>query len=325
MTSASILPDDIVPVMHELVHAASLAPSSHNTQPWLFRLREDGIDLLADRTRALPVNDPNDRELTISCGCALFNLRVAAAAAGLRADVVLLPDAAEPDLLARVALATTAAPGAEAALHAAVGKRRTFRKRFSSTPVDVDVIRWLVEAAQREGATLIMLHAPEARASAAQLVAEGDALQWADPRWRRELAAWMHPRRRGDGLLVPGLVAPMVQAVVRSFDMGDGVAATDRELADESPLLAVLVTVADTPRDWLMAGQALQRLLLVGVAHGLQASYLNQPVQVEALRPRLQNLTGQTGHPQVLLRLGSAAAAPRATPRRPVADVLIDE
>ena len=34
------------------------------------------VELLADRTRALPVNDPQDRELTISCGCALFNLRV---------------------------------------------------------------------------------------------------------------------------------------------------------------------------------------------------------------------------------------------------------
>lgn len=55
------------------------APSSHNTQPWLFDCRDERIDLLADRTRALPANDPEDRELTISCGCALMTLRVAAA------------------------------------------------------------------------------------------------------------------------------------------------------------------------------------------------------------------------------------------------------
>jgi len=53
-----------------LLDAAILAPSSHNTQPWRFAVRERTIDLYADRTRALPVNDPDDRELTISrCGC----------------------------------------------------------------------------------------------------------------------------------------------------------------------------------------------------------------------------------------------------------------
>jgi hypothetical protein len=57
-----------------MIRLAVWAPSSHNTQPWVFRLVKSGIDVLADRTRALPVNDPSDRELTISCGCALMNL-----------------------------------------------------------------------------------------------------------------------------------------------------------------------------------------------------------------------------------------------------------
>jgi hypothetical protein len=71
------------PQLQALVQAATLAPSSHNTHPWLFWLEGTVIGLLADRTRALPVNDPEDRGLTISCGCALFNLRVAAADADL--------------------------------------------------------------------------------------------------------------------------------------------------------------------------------------------------------------------------------------------------
>ena len=43
------------------VNFAILAPSGHNTQPWLFKIREWSLDLLADRTRALPVVDPNNR------------------------------------------------------------------------------------------------------------------------------------------------------------------------------------------------------------------------------------------------------------------------
>jgi Nitroreductase family len=309
--------------LNALIHAAVKAPSSHNTQPWLFWLDGEVIDLLADRTRALPVNDPDDRELTVSCGCALFNLRVAAAAAGLQARVQIFPDATDGDLLARVTLDRAGTPFAEAPLHDAIAARRTYRERFSATPTDATALRSLADAAQAEGASLDILDSDGQRAAAAALVAEGDAVQWDNPSWRRELAAWMHPRRRGDGLALPALAIPLAQIVVRTFDMGHGVAAKDRQLADESPVLAVLSTAGDTPADWLAAGQALQRALLVGVQRGLQASYLNQPVQVASLRPRLQQLTGRPGCAHVLLRIGTPMKALPATPRRQLAEVMV--
>lgn len=309
--------------LESLIRAAALAPSSHNTQPWLFRLTDHHIDILADRTRALPVNDPHDRELTISCGCALFNLRVAAAAGGFATAVVVFPDAADEDCLARVRLTPAAGPGADAALEPALAERRTYRRRFAATAVDPQIGRALGDAALREGAEFTVLDSDDQRQRAAALVAEGDAAQWANPSWRRELAAWMHPRRQGDGLTVPALAVPVAQLVVRSFDMGHGVAAKDRQLADESPLLAVVSTAGDEPRDWLAAGQALQHLLLVGVRHGLQASYLNQPVHVAALRPALQQLTGRPGFAQLLLRMGVADEALPASPRRPLTDIIV--
>lgn len=312
-----------VPPLQALVQAATLAPSSHNTQPWLFRLEGQVIELLADRTRALPVNDPDDRELTISCGCALLNLRVAAAAAGLQAQVEPWPDAADTDLLARVRLAPGGADPAVAALQAAMAERRTYRECFAATAVDPMALRSLVDTVHSEAASLAVLDTADQRLGAAALVAEGDAMLWANPSWRRELAAWMHPRRRGDGLTLPALAIPVAQMVVRTFDMGHGVAAKDRQLADESPVLAVLTTVGDNPRDWLAAGQALQRLLLLGVQLGLQASYLNQPVQVATLRPKLQQLTGRPGYAQLLLRIGAPKATLPAAPRRPLADVLV--
>lgn len=308
--------------LEALVQAAALAPSSHNTQPWLFRINGDVVDVLADRTRALPVNDPHDRELTISCGCALFNLRVAAAAAQLDAVVDVFPDAADDDHLARVRLARTVVAPADADLHGALTERRTYRRKFSRTAIDSETAHRLIDAVTREGAVLSVLETDDHRQRAAALVAEGDTVQWTNPSWRRELAAWMHPRRRGDGLTLPTLAIPVAQLVVRTFDMGHGIAAKDRQLADESPLLAVLSTPGDEPRDWLVAGQALQRLLLVGVQEGLQASYLNQPVQVAALRPTLQTLTGRQGFAQLLLRMGVASNTLPAAPRRPVTDII---
>lgn len=305
-----------------LLASAILAPSSHNTQPWLFRSDNRHIDLLADRSRALPANDPQDRELTISCGCALFNLRVAAAAAGWRTEVAVAPDHHDGDLLARITLVSDAAPDPVGRLHPRIAARRTYRRRFTARPVDTFAILELSAAASIEGTKLTVLSEPEQRHRAAALVSEGDAWQWSDPSWRRELAAWMHPRQHGDGLVVPALATSAAQLVVRSFDMGHGVGAKDRELADASPLLTAILTPGDTLRDWLAAGQALQHALLVGLTHGLQASYLNQPVQVPDLRPRMQNLCGRGGMPQLLLRWGIPQTILPASPRRPLDAVM---
>lgn len=278
---------------------------------------------MADRTRALPENDPDDRELTISCGAALFNLRVAAASAGIESKVSILPKLDDEDLLAVVHLdGGRSISGQISELYSEIPRRRTYRKRFEAKPVPEAVLVELMAAAEQEDAWLEVLSEEGIRRQAAGLISKGDAIQWADRAWRQELAAWMHPRRQGDGLTVPGLVAPIAQAVVRTFDMGNGVGAKDSQLAEESPVLAVLGTRQDSQLDWLNAGQALERLLLSACGAGLQASYLNQPIQTPSLRPKLQHAIGSTGFPQILLRIGFPAEMLPAAPRRSLEAVI---
>ncbi|MDR7556051.1 MAG: hypothetical protein QN157_10625 [Armatimonadota bacterium] len=218
---------------------------------------------------------------------------------------------------------TPGAPAEEASLVSFIEQRRTYRKRTLPRNVEAAALNLLIDAAEREGAWLRPLATDSARHRAADLVAEGDAVQWANPSWRHELAVWMHPRRRGDGLTVPALAAPLARVVVRTFDMDGGVGAKDRDLAEASPLLAVLGTHGDQPRDWLLAGQALERVLLVACQNGPQASYLNQPIQVASLRSKLQVLVG-AGFPQILLRLGYPAEEIPAAPRPAVEDVIAE-
>ena len=216
-----------------------------------------------------------------------------------------MPDPGDEDLLATVSFSPVSGEeGRQTELFRAIARRRTYRKRFESKQVPSEVLGILEESAETEGAWFQVLESEHARHQVAELVAEGDAAQWSNPSWRRELAAWMHPRRKGDGLTVPGMVAPVAQLVVRTFDMGNGVGAKDRQLADESPVIAALGTAGDGVEDWLKAGQALERVLLRSLGQGLQASYLNQPIQVAVLRPKLQHLLGRSGFPQILLRLG---------------------
>ena len=171
--------------------------------------------------------------------------------------------------------------------------------------------RLLEHEAAREGAWLHVVRDAEREAVAA-LIADGDRRQMADKGFRRELAAWVHPntspaRRgmRGSGFGFGDLMSLAAPIVIRTFDLGRRQAAKDHELAEHSPLLAVLGTDGDSKREWLQAGQAMERVLLQACAHGLTSSFLNQPVEVVALRPRLADAIGRgDGAPQLLMRFG---------------------
>lgn len=311
-----------------LLNYAVLAPSSHNAQPWLFRLSGDEVALLADRTRALPVADPEDRELIMSCGAALLNLRVAIRHFGFSGDVRAFSDLRDPDLLAYVRMGDRGTSSdSDSDLFRCIPRRRTFRFPFEDRPVETGVATRLSDVAADEGCTLSLFEDPDSKNALADLIAEGDRIQGGDRSFRRELASWIHPNRSHSRDGIPGygiglgdlksLTGPFV---VRTFDQGRGRAAHDRELAEGSPLLAVLSTSADNPASWLEAGQALQRVLLTACAHGLYASFLNQPIECPTLRPRVAEIVGN-GVPQVILRLGPGRTV-RCSPRRSVMDVL---
>lgn len=305
-----------------LIASAILAPSSHNTQPWRFKVREGGIDLFADRSRTMQQNDADGRELTISCGCALYNLRVAAAWMGLQTHVQVMEAWRDDDLLAHITFSHAAMRSPEADLCAAIYTRHTNRKHFDSTPLSPQLVRKLQTAATEEHSTLEVLASNQQRLAVAALIAEGDTEQWANPEWRRELANWMKPSRDGDGLKIGTLTAPLVQLTVRSVNMGGRIADQDREIMHEAPLLTVLTTRRDGPSNWLHAGQALERMLLTAQLEGVQASFLNQPIQVAKLRPHLRDITGGVGQPQMLIRWGVPLEQVPASPRRPLASVL---
>ncbi|MGW7363450.1 Acg family FMN-binding oxidoreductase [Streptomyces sp. NPDC054841] len=318
-------------LVRSLVDRAVRAPSSHNSQPWIFRQAGDVIELYADRSRALPVNDPDDRELFISCGAALLNLRLAAHHHRLAPVVALLPDTADANLCARVGLsplphrtdADADADADESLLYEAIDRRRTCRKPFADRPLPTQVLPRLLQAAEQEGAGLSIV-APDRRGDLAALIEQGDVRQFADRAWRRELAFWMRPRRHGDGLTVPAVAAPLIRTGIRSADLGARVGRRDAALLRTAPLAAVLTSRTDEPSDWLATGQALQRGLLVLAAHGILAGYANQPCELgEPSRGRLRDmLPGLTGHPQIVIRAGYPARPVPVSPRRPLTDVL---
>ena len=319
-------PVPVSEVLHRAVARAALAPSVHNTQPWRFRLTGDGLELRADRSRQLGVLDPTCRQLVLSCGCALFNARTLLAAHGYQSTVLRLPDAADPDLLARLTVGPGSAEASPiAALNSVVEKRQNNRRQFSPDPVPAELVDELVAAAEAEEAGLFVIARPEHRIATAVLSQQADAQQNADPAYRAELRAWTSddPARR-DG--VPASAVPHVDAgagddiPIRDFDSrGAGWLPTETRSSMNQCLL-LLTTQRDSRPGWLRAGEALERIWLLATRHEYAMSLLTQVVEVPRTRQQLRAELGLESHPLVLLRIGKAPVT-ASSQRRPLPEL----
>jgi Nitroreductase family len=313
------------------VRYAILAPSSHNTQPWRFIVNGDELLVCADRTRSLANIDPFDRELIISCGAALLNLRVALAYFRVPVEITTFPQSSDPDIVARVVFPASGPMLRDLAeLFGAITTRATNRGPFTEEDVPPAIIGRLKSAAASEGVDVAFAQELTQRERLAMLIAKADRLQFDDPHFRRELASWIHPLRSNDGMpaasqglrALTDAATPIVAMAIRTFDLGTGVAAAHEQLARGSPLLVALSTPMDNNEGWLAAGLGLQRLLLVATNEGYSTSYLNQPIEVPDFRIELAKELSIDGYPQLLLRVGRGQPV-SYSPRRPISDVLI--
>jgi hypothetical protein len=317
-----------------VVRAALAAPSVHNTQPWRFVSYRDRIEVYADLSRPLRVGDPGGREMVISCGAALFNVRLAIRHLGFMPRIRLLPDPARPDLLADIGWGEYARPTElDERLYRALPRRHTHRGPFDTVPVSPWLVGELCDVVRGQRATLYPVRDEGERRWLASIVRTAELAQRADGRFILERARWATAPEvtRPDG--IPATAYPQQPDGLQFLFAGrDFAAGADwgfplrpRRLdARAIGAVAVLATPSDRRLDWLLTGQALQHLLLYAMAHGAKVALHTQPLELPELRAKIRaQLLGRNGHPQMILRLGHSSRAV-TTPRRSVADVLTE-
>jgi hypothetical protein len=312
------------------VAVANRAPSLHNSQPWRWRIGDASIHLFADPERALPATDPTGRDLRISCGAALHHLRVALRATGLDARVHRFPDPAAPRHLAALEPFVRRPTDDDLALAAAVERRRSDRRMYSTWPVDPALLDEVREAAEREGAELRVLEQEDQRWAVARLVERAAVEQAFVPDLAQETAAWTGRSRLAPDGVPAGVVPaePRGLVPVRRFAGAElGQVELGRGESDGT-VLALLATAEDDPVDQLRAGEALSAVLLTATRIGLATDPISQPLELADTRAELRSLCLEGAlEPQIVLRVGwapmSAAPLP-ATGRRAVDDTIDD-
>jgi len=323
----STTPD--VQTLRGAVTLAARAPSIHNSQPWRWLLDANSLHLYADASRLLPATDPDGRDLMLSCGATLHHLQVALAASGWATHVHRFPNPNQPDHVAAVEFLPREPNRDDIALAAAIQRRRTDRRRYTSWPVPIDLLDDLARTAGAFGAVLMPAVDPDDRYQLVRAIAEASTRQEADLAYAAELSAWSGR----SPFVTEGVPATNIPAgerrhgdtTMRAFPNGQ-LAEPVNSGEDDAGELLVLATSTDNTEARLRAGEAMSAVLLWATDFRMATCPLSQVLEIEKTRDLVRDrVLDGFGVPQIVLRVGWApvnTAPLPATPRRPLDDIL---
>ncbi|KKC04726.1 Acg family FMN-binding oxidoreductase [Mycobacterium nebraskense] len=301
---------------------ASRAPSVHNTQPWRWRVDAASLHLYSDASRQLPNTDPDGRDLILSCGAALHHCVVALAAVGWLSKVTRLPNPADPSHLAAIELSRHRADSVDIALAAAIPRRRTDRRYYSSWPVPVGDVGLMAARAARNGVTLCQV---EDLDNLRKIVAQS-VQDHLNQDYLAELTEWSGRYASVAGVPARNTPAPDPTAKIpgRLFAGPVLPMPPDTSSADDSAVVLALGTRNDDRLAQLRAGEATSVVLLTATSLGLASCPVTEPLETPETRAAVQSdIFGDSSYPQMLLRVGWApinADPLPATPRRELSD-----
>jgi nitroreductase len=331
-----------------LVAAATLAPNPHNSQPWLFRIGSDRIDLFADASRNIGAIDPYKREKYIGLGAALENLVVAAEATGYRATVALMPGGAHADHAARIELSRASKRNTR--LAAQIADRHTNRYAFVASK-DVPAaaltamtdlggagtgaarVVWFANKRQRAELGGLLIAATEA------IIRDPDQSR-SDYAWFRQ--SWDQIQRQRDGITVDASGLPELTETLAKLLPAQSRQATDdawltatRDRHTKTAAAYGIVAVRDAAgnRDRLEGGRLLERVHLWATGNGIALQHMNQLTE-RADRERELGIRPQFGDALAqfmpdgwqalsLVRVGYPTHTPNKSPRRGLEAVLV--
>lgn len=317
--------------LRTIVERAVRAPSIHNTQPWRFVAHDDRLELWAAETWQLVETDPLQRDMAISCGAVLQQLRIVARAAGWDTVVRHVPDPYQDLLMATIAFrpAVPAEPSDdELDLAAAAARRRTDRRPMSSWPVPEQLVEALRTDAQEHGVFASPGYDDGAAVRLFRSVLDADRSQRASDGYVEELLAWSADRSTA------GVPAANRLTGEGRHDSGgldrfpSGTLRSDPTEGDSGAVWMVLSTSSDDRLSWLRTGEALLAMWLRCTVGNLALVPYSQSIEVDETRRRLrEDVLDDVSCPQLIVKVGwpgSSEPVP-ATPRRSVEMVLTQE
>jgi hypothetical protein len=312
-------------LLRELVRCATLAANAHNTQAWTFELSPDAISIRPNFSRRTPVVDPDEHHIWTSLGCAAENLIISGAALGRHGDLVFERGAVR-------VLLDRASP-VRSPLANAIFRRQCSRTEYDGKPVPAAALAQMLGSAGGAGVQILIFTERAAVEHVIEYVTEGNSAQLRNPAFVKELKSWVRfndadALATGDGLLSrttgnPSLPRWLGNALFSLILSGKTENEKYAKLLRSSGGVAVFVGERAEPSSWFAVGRAYERFALTATSLGVRTAFVNQPVEVPAVRFQFANWLGLgSRRPDLVVRFGMGPESPYSL-RRPVGDVIL--
>jgi hypothetical protein len=290
-----------------LVDAAVWAPSVYDTHPWWFETRGSTVTLHADAERRLDVADPQGRQLYISCGAALYTLRLAVCSLGRLPEVRMrIHDDGPRDAIADISAGPSHPTSSEERqMYEQIRRRHTHSGGFRPGGLPIGLLQSLRAQAYTERVMLRIVADPRCRIALAALTEAAEQVHRQNPAYVAEAARWA-PCEETEETSPRETAHTDPDFAGCDFARGQGWGRTATEQGDATGVVAILATHQDDEAAWLNAGQALQRILLYSAEHDVSAAFHSQALELPELREFIRVRFTDGCHPQMIMRLGVA-------------------
>ncbi len=320
--------------MHKIIYYATLAGSSHNTQPWKVEvLSNRELRILADTTRALNVIDPKKRELYISLGAFIENLDLAASALGYATEVQVLPQSELTGCVAVVTLKQARPSGFDLR---SIEVRRTLRSPFHTADLRKEEVERIL--ADDRQTSFFSASTAEGRFIAKQTLS-AYRQQSMNRKAQAEFARWVRfsdrdVRLRQDGITTAGMQINGIKGfVVRNFFkpadaekkqfVQAGIQMTEKQV-DNCGGWLVLTSPDNSVRSWIDIGRRYERMNIICTSLHIGFQPMNQIVEEKKFQESVQHEIGKGGEIQFVARIGYVIEIPSpVSPRRSVDSVAV--
>ncbi|MDB4939631.1 MAG: nitroreductase [Candidatus Doudnabacteria bacterium] len=310
--------------LKHLIKFAALAPSSHNTQPWLFKIVSDKIELYINPSRELSYSDPTRRQMYLSIGAAIENLIIAAEHFGFEvsSDPLNLNDSN----LVSIFNFRTATPK-DSSLVKYILTRQSNRFPFEPRIPDQNFLDKLKNLDPMVQVNFVIAESQKKQIT--EIVASAAEVALDDQSFRNELSAWVRPslNRYDDGmpgytLGMPFLLSLVFPKILKNSKMGKQQKKMDTVLLNKTPAFVILSSAEDNKESWVNTGRVFERIALMAEKENVKISPLGAPIEVGEFYKDIQKVLNLDTRPQMFLRLGYTNKTAKFAPRLNIEKVL---
>lgn len=312
-----------------LLNYASLAPSSHNAQPWKVKINLNKVVFSADYSRLVPVADKENKFLYMGLGCFYKNFEVAADYFGFkitRKNIIR-----KNILIIEVKLENTGTRTNKELFHA-ITKRNTNRNSYTDKKISSKDLNKIKQIANKHDISIDIVTNKNKKQQLINLTEKGDYIVWTDPKFQNEHLKWIRHSltTKADGIPaftvgIPLLLSFFARTAVKKLPFAKMQSRKNRQLLNSTPYFCFLSHQKHGIEAWERAGEALEEIWLFTTSKGIAVAPLAQIVEVQDLYKETMIIIQTKLRPQIFFRLGYSDKIVKHSPRRSLVEILNNE